>query len=141
MQFATDFSNLHVGQKLPSIVTPPLSRHTLALYCGASGDHNPIHVDTDFAKSAGLSMAWLAHVLTQWAPQTALRQFGVRFAAITQVGDSIHCHGTIVEKFERNNELCVRIELFTENQNGDIKLTGEAIVAVTVAATNKESKK
>jgi acyl dehydratase len=139
MQFLHDFNHLQVGQKLPSVVTSPLSRHTLALYCGASGDHNPIHVDIDFAKSAGvpdvfahgmLSMAWLGHVLTQWAPQTALRQFGVRFAAITQVGDAVHCHVTIVEKFERNNELCVRIDLRTENQNGDIKLTGEAIIAV-----------
>jgi acyl dehydratase len=150
MQFTTDFNNLHVGQKLPSIVTPPLSRHTLALYCGASGDHNPIHVDTDFAKSAGLpdvfahgmlSMAWLAHVLTQWAPQTALRQFGVRFAAITQVGETIHCHGTIVEKFEHRNELCVRIELRTENQRGEVKLTGEAIIAATNASVNTQANK
>ncbi len=57
---------------------PPVSRIDLVLYCGASGDHNPIHVDPDFARAAGepgvfahgmLSMAWLARLLTDWLPQ------------------------------------------------------------------------
>ena len=29
-------------------------RATLALFAGASGDHNPIHIDLDVARSAGL---------------------------------------------------------------------------------------
>ena len=66
------YDALTVGDAIPSLTLPPLSRLTLALYCGASGDHNPIHVDSDFARSAGmpdvfahgmLSMAWLARVL------------------------------------------------------------------------------
>lgn len=32
----------------------PLSRLALALYCGASGGHNPIHVDRHFACAAGM---------------------------------------------------------------------------------------
>ena len=32
----------------------PISRTTLALFAGASGDHNPIHIDLDFVKKAGL---------------------------------------------------------------------------------------
>ena len=49
-----DWAALQVGDTLPPLALPPLTRHTLALYCGASGDHNPIHVDIDFARSAGL---------------------------------------------------------------------------------------
>ena len=41
---------ISVGDKLVSKTFPRISRHTLALYFGASGDHNPIHVDLDFAK-------------------------------------------------------------------------------------------
>ena len=48
------FDSLKVGEEIPALITPPVTRHTLALYCGASGDHNPIHVDIDFAKSSGL---------------------------------------------------------------------------------------
>ncbi len=45
--------DIAVGDRVVNKTFPPISRHTLALYCGASGDHNPIHVDLDFAKKAG----------------------------------------------------------------------------------------
>jgi len=45
--------SIAVGDRLVHKTFPPISRHTLALYCGASGDHNPMHVDSDFAKQAG----------------------------------------------------------------------------------------
>ncbi len=133
------FDTVNVGDAIPSFETPPLSRLTLALYCGASGDHNPIHVDIDFVKKAGmpdviahgmLSMAWLARVLTNWVPQTALREYSVRFAAMTQVGERITCAGKVVEKFERAGEHCVRLELSTTNADGQVKLTGDAVVAL-----------
>ena len=132
------FDGVQVGDELPSFQTEPISRLALALYCGASGDHNPIHVDPDFAKTAGmpdviahgmLSMAWLARVLTNWAPQTALRDYSVRFAAMTQLGERITCAGKVVEKFERDGERCVRVEVVSRNTAGQVKLTGEAVVA------------
>ena len=41
--------SLKVGDEIPALTIPPLTRYTLALYFGASGGHNPIHVDIDFA--------------------------------------------------------------------------------------------
>jgi acyl dehydratase len=133
-----DYDTLQPGDSLPPLQQPPISRLALALYCGASGDHNPIHVDTDFAKSAGmpdvfahgmLSAAWLGRLLTNWVPQSAIRSLDVRFAAITQVGETITCTGRVAEKFEHGGERLVRLQLSTANQNGVIKLTGEALVA------------
>ena len=48
------FDSINVGDEIPVLTKDPISRYTLALYCGASGDHNPIHVDSDFAKGAGM---------------------------------------------------------------------------------------
>lgn len=141
------FDSVQVGDMLPAFETPPISRLALALYCGASGDHNPIHVDSDFATSAGvpdvfahgmLSMAWLGRLLTDWVPQTAVREFSVRFAAITHVHERITCTGRIDEKFERQTggqsgeqrERCVRVTLTTTNQDGQVKLSGEAVLAL-----------
>ena len=45
-----------VGDRVVHKTFPPITRHTLALYCGASGDHNPIRVDLDFARAAGFPM-------------------------------------------------------------------------------------
>src|SRR5437870_1783429 len=97
---------LQIGDALPPLQLPPITRQALALYCGASGDHNPIHVDTDFAREAGmpdvfahgmLSSAWLARLVTDWVPQSMIRSLDVRFAAITQVGERITCTGKIAE--------------------------------------------
>ena len=94
----TSLANLKVGDVLPAFSTEPISRWNLAMYLGASGDHNPIHVDIDFARKAGLpdviahgmlSMAWLGRLLTNWVPQQRLRGYGVRFLAMTQVGERI----------------------------------------------------
>ncbi len=131
--------DLTVGDALPAFTTEPVSRLTLALYCGASGDHNPIHVDIDFARRAGypdvfahgmLSMAWLSRLLTNWVPQQHLREYGVRFTAITQVGDAITCSGTVTEIFEEAGERRARLTLQTVNQAGQVKLVGDAVVAI-----------
>ena len=136
---ALNYDTIAVGDALPGLETPPISRLTLALYCGASGDHNPIHVDTDFARAAGmpdvfahgmLSMAWLGRVLTNWVPQQDLLEYSVRFAAITHVGERITCAGKVVEKLERAGRRCVRVELSTTNQDGLLKLAGEAVLAI-----------
>ena len=136
---APNFDTLQPGDSLPAFTTEPISRLALALYCGASGDHNPIHVDVDFARSAGqpdvfahgmLSMAYLGRLLTNWVPQQALREYGVRFVAITHVGERITCRGTVVEKFEAEGERRVRLELRTVNADGQVKLSGDAVVAL-----------
>jgi acyl dehydratase len=135
-----DLANVKVGDQLPAFTTPPVSRLTLALYCGASGDHNPMHVDIDYAKAGGspdvfahgmLSMGYLGRLLTNWVPQTRLRDYGVRFTAITQVGDAITCSGTVTEVFEVNGERRARLSLQTVNQHGQVKLAGDAVVAIS----------
>ena len=133
-----DYDTLKAGDSLPPLQLPPISRLALALYCGASGDHNPIHVDTDFAKSAGmpdvfahgmLSAAWLGRLVTNWVPQSAIRSLDVRFAAITQVGETITCTGKVTEKFVDAGQRLVRLQVSTANQDGVTKLTGEALIA------------
>ena len=133
------YDAVNIGDALPPLSLPPLTRTTLALYAGASGDHNPMHIDIDFARAAGmpdvfahgmLSMAWLGRLLTNWAPQRDLREFGVRFSAITHVGERIVCTGQVTEKLERDGERLVRVTVATANEAGEVKLTGDALIAV-----------
>jgi acyl dehydratase len=133
------FDSITVGDSIPDLVLPSVTRHALALYCGASGDHNPLHVDIDFAKKSGLpdviahgmlSMAWLGRAVTEWVPQRCLRDYGVRFAAMTQIGDVITCGGKVVEKLQAGGENRVRLELQACNQRGEVTLAGHAVVAL-----------
>ncbi len=133
------YDSVSVGDALPPLALPPLTRATLALYAGASGDHNPIHIDVDYARAAGmpdvfahgmLSMAWLGRLLTNWTPQRNLREFSVRFSAMTQVGERIVCTGRVTEKLVKNGERLVRIGLATANEAGEVKVSGDAVVAL-----------
>ena len=132
------YDSVGIGDELPPLALPPLTRATLALYAGASGDHNPIHIDVDFARAAGmpdvvahgmLSMAWLGRLLTNWAPQRALREFSVRFTAMTHVGEQIVCTGRIAEKLERDGERLVRVAVATANEGGELKVAGDAYLS------------
>ena len=136
---APTFDSVQVGDELPALQLPVVDRTTLALFAGASGDHNPIHIDLDVARRAGmpdvfaqgmLGMAWLGRLLTGWAPQSALRRFDARFQGITHLGNVMRCTGRVVEKLEHNGERCVRIELQSANQFGQTKIAGEALVAL-----------
>lgn len=133
------FDAIAVGDALPELALPPVSRTTLALFAGASGDHNAIHIDLDVARAAGmpdvfaqgmLGMAWLGRLLTNWVPQSRLRKFSVRFVGITHLGNAMRCSGHVVEKLEIGGERCVRIEVRSENQYGQTKIVGEALVAL-----------
>ena len=77
--------SLKVGDGIPALTIPTLTRYTLALYFGASGGHNPIHVDIDFAKLSGLdevivqgmfSTGFLVRLLTNRVPQLLLSEAG-----------------------------------------------------------------
>ena len=132
------FESLKVGDEIPALKIPPISRHTLALYCGASGDHNPIHVDLDYAKSAGLddviahgmlSAGYLARMLTNWVPQSTIRSINNRFTAMTHIGDSVTCTGKVLEKFEKGNEKLVRLEMQANTPEAQT-IIAEAVIAL-----------
>lgn len=136
---APTYASVNIGEELPPLALPPLTRETLALYADASGDYNPIHIDVDFARAAGmpdvvahgmLSMAWLGRLLTSWAPQRDLREFSVRFSAMTQVGERILCTGRVTEKLERDGDRLVRVALATANEAGEIKVSGDAYLVL-----------
>jgi len=134
-----DLDSMQAGDELPQLQLPPVDRTQLALFAGACGDHNPVHIDLDFARRAGmpdvfaqgmLGMAWLGRLLTQWAPQARLRRFDVRFQGITHLGHAMRCGGRVVERADHLGEPCLRVEIHSINQYGQTKIAGEALVAV-----------
>ncbi len=71
------------------------TRGQIALYAEASGDHNPIHLDDDFARSVGLPGV-IAHGLLQMgllarvaAEHGDLRRLSCRFTGMVRPGDTV----------------------------------------------------
>ncbi|MFM8269581.1 MAG: MaoC family dehydratase [Pseudomonadota bacterium] len=121
------------GQLLQEIKKGPITVELLRQYAEASLDPNPIHLDPEFAKSAGfpsviahgmLSMAFMAESIRVNFPQ---KNFGVeklsaRFKKVTYPGDVLTVKGT-VKKTEPSS---LWIALSIENQKGETTTQGEA---------------
>lgn len=132
-------TTLEAGAALDALVVPPISRTTLALFAGASGDHNPIHIDIDVAKSAGLedvfahgmlSMAYLARLVTDNVGIERLRSYKVRFAAITPIHGQPTCRGVVAKVEEVDGERLATIELTVTLADGTVSLVGDAVVVL-----------
>jgi acyl dehydratase len=126
---------VNVGTELPALKISPISRTTLALFAGASGDHNPMHIDLDVAKSAGLddvfahgmlSMAYLGRLLTDNFDPAKIRSYRVRFASITPV----HSKPTATGKVTSFENGLATLELTITLADGTVTLTGDATVAL-----------
>ncbi len=135
MNFNLD--NASVGDKIPDLVIEPITRSTLALYAGASGDHNPIHIDLDFAKEAGMKdvfahgmliMAYLGKTVTNIVPQSNLKNFSVRFSSITNIGDILTCSGEVKKINKNNSKKTILLDLIVSDEFGDIKISGMATI-------------
>lgn len=128
-----------VGDQLPELRIPPISRATLALFAGASGDHNPIHIDVDVAQSVGLddvfahgmlSMAYLGRLVTGWVPPDRIRSYRVRFTAITPVHAEPTCTGSVTAVNVVDGERRATLGLTVTLADGAVTLTGDAVVAL-----------
>ena len=99
-------------------------RKQIAAYAEASGDHNPIHLDNDFARSVGLpgviahgmlQMGILAVVAEEAADGCALRRLTCRFAGVVVPGDTV--------TFTAQSAGPGKLDLRVVNQRGEPVLT------------------
>ncbi|MBS7697644.1 MULTISPECIES: MaoC family dehydratase N-terminal domain-containing protein [unclassified Chelatococcus] len=82
----------------PVIAMPPVTPETLVRFAAASGDCNPIHLDSGAARAAGLDdviahgmliAAYAGRAIGQWFPRRRIAQFATRFTGMTRLGDVI----------------------------------------------------
>jgi acyl dehydratase len=135
-----DFAQIKPGYELPELVLPPISRTTLALFAGGSGDHNPVHLDVDFARSAGmpdvfahgmLTMAYLGRLVTGWVEQQRIRSLSARFVSITPVGAAPRCAGSVTSVYERDGRRYADIALTATISEDTVTVTGTATVDIS----------
>jgi acyl dehydratase len=132
------------GDVLPELEFPPLTRHMFALYCGGSGDHNPLHTDIDFARDAGrlpdvigqgmLSMALAGRFLTNLTSPQTLSSFAVRFVSMTRVRDVLTCAGAVDGRSESHDRVRLSLAIRMSAADGRTILTGRAVVGLARGA-------
>jgi acyl dehydratase len=129
-------NDIAVGTEIPPLKIDRITRRTLALFAGASGDHQPVHIDIDAAKARGrddvfahgmLSMAYLGRYLTEWVPQERIRSYKTRFAAVTPVYAEPVCSGQVVSIEDTLATVALKMTL----ADGTTTVTGEAVIDVS----------
>ena len=132
-----DCKSAKVGENLPDLIVGPISRTNLALYAGASGGHNPLHIDTDYANRIGLPdviahgmliMGYLGRVLTNNMNQNQVLEYGVQFSSITNIGDVLCCSGIVKEILGDKSNKILKLELNVKDQDNDTKLKGYSLI-------------
>ena len=129
------FENVRVGDELPPLLKPTLDRVAIARYAGAIDDFNPLCVDEDFARRSGfpsvcvpgmLAMGFLGQLASDWLRPGQIKRFSARFVKIIWPGDSLVCRGRIVDKRREGGDHYVDLELWVENQKGELVVKGTA---------------
>lgn len=105
-------------------------------YAEASGDFNPIHLNDNYARQAGLggvivhgmlTMAQMAAMLTDWIGiEGIISNFEVRFEHMVRPGDTIKFSGFVKGRLE-NSLLC---NLEAINDKIERVLSGTAIITI-----------
>jgi len=132
------FEDVSEGDVAPE-VRHKLTRTDLVRYAGASGDLNPMHHDDEQARAAGLpsvfghgmfSMGLLTRCVTDWTGVGSLRNVKVRFTKQTWPGEELVSSVKVTGKREAAGEHLLDLELSIANGEGQVKIAGEAVVAV-----------
>jgi acyl dehydratase len=123
-----------------SILTDgPISRTQIAVYAGASGDYNGIHVDVDFARAAGLddvivhgmySMGLLSRLLTRLTPRVRILEIAVRFQGMVPVGSTLVCNARVQSRSSAPEGTVLEVELAARRPDSSTVTSGTARVLV-----------
>lgn len=114
-----------------------ISHDDLVLFASVSGDHNPLHLNADFAAStqfgepiahgmltAGIVSAALAQTLP--GPGAIFVSQTLQFLRPVKPGDTVTVQLQVMEKFDKKKRLTINCTVI--NQAGKKVVSGEAVV-------------
>tara|TARA_S200000501_G_scaffold204859_1_gene192610 strand:- start:3601 stop:4020 length:420 start_codon:yes stop_codon:yes gene_type:complete len=134
-----DYKTAKIGKQLPELIIGPITRTNLALYAVASGDHNPLHIDSDYTDQVEfpdviahgmLIMGYLGRVLTNNISQDQILEYAVQFSSITNIGDKLICSATVIKIYTNGTRKNLKLKLNVKNQQKDLKLKGYSLIKI-----------
>ena len=120
-------------------ITKTITEADVQAFADVTGDHNPIHLDNEFAKSTRfgrriahgmLSASLISSVLANKLPGEGSVYLGqsLQFVAPVFPGDEVTARVTVKEL--REDKPIVKLETTCVNQRGDTVIRGEATVLI-----------
>jgi acyl dehydratase len=118
-------------------ITKTIEQSDIDAFARVTGDHNPVHVDEEFAKTTRfgrriahgmLTASLISAVLANKLPGEGSVYLGqtLQFVAPVFPGDEITARVTVKEI--REDKPIVKLETICMNQRGEVVISGEATV-------------
>ncbi len=120
-------------------ISKTITDNEIQKFADASGDHNPLHLDDEFAKSARfgrriahgmLSASLISAVIANQLPGQGSIYLGqtLKFVAPVFPDDTITARVTIISI--RDDKPVMKLETVCSKQHGEVVIKGEATVLV-----------
>jgi acyl dehydratase len=131
------WDTLEIGDPVTPLTKPPVTRVQIAKFAGAAQDYSPLHIDDDFAKSAGyggvfahgaITMGFATEAISKWAENGRVLAATATFQKLVWPGDILTAKGVVVNVYEKHGEHRADIDVWSENQNHDIVMKGQITV-------------
>lgn len=133
------FEDVSEGQEVP-----PFQRTTDLMYWNRFAAVNDefvyVHMDDEFARQRGekgvlamghLSFSHLHNMLRAWIGDSGrIKRVACQYRRINYKGDTITSRGRVVKKYGQEGDNLVDLEVWVENQNGEVITPGTATVAL-----------
>lgn len=130
------FSTVEPGDPVTPLTKPPVTRVQIARFAGASQDYSPLHIDDEFAKSAGyggvfahgaIGLGFAVEAISRWLENGRILTVATKFQKLVWPGDILTAKGVVVdvEQDEDSGEHRINVDVWTENQNHDIVMKGQ----------------
>ena len=137
-----------VGTELPTLTWQP-GFHHWNRYAAVNDEFVPIHMDDEAGRAAGydsafgmgnLQWAYLHGLLESWiGDQGRVVKLACQFRSPTVKGLTVTAHGTVTAVAEKDGELWVDLDVWTDDQHGNKMAPGTATVVIGgVAGTERD---
>lgn len=109
----------------------------VVIWCGLSGDMNPMHLDKEFSKDTRFGdiivpgiyvLGFISAAITKLAVGNIYAQQNIRFTKPVYVGDTVTAEVTTLEKLEKKRMLRLATKCY--NQKDEVVLDGEALLYI-----------
>ncbi len=132
------YENIKIGQSAEYVRT--ITEQDIVNFAEVSGDHNPVHLDEEFAKGTifkgriahgMLSASFISTVLAKElpGPGTIYLSQQVKFKRPVRIGDTINTYVEVISK--QDDKKRIRLKTICKNQDEIEVITGEAEVMLS----------
>lgn len=134
------WEDVQEGQEIPPF-SQKVGYMELNRFAGANDELVPIHMDPDYAKDVAklpdviimgnLKLAYIANAITDWAGDEGwITKVSVEYRKMDTVNSTITAKGKVTKKFQQDGQNLVELEVWVENEQGEVTTPASAVLAL-----------